>query len=138
MHLLLGGTSAREKVGLAPAGMVVIETDGSIEQEDTLKIAFDGARRPACTYPGTPSTPPCCSRRSPPARSACGHSPQCRACPVPRSAEVACTPPLPSGHGFPNPSVYCPDLLRLIEHIQENGRNGPVGPIETTEGEGER
>jgi hypothetical protein len=43
MRLLLGGVSNSEMVGLAPARMVVIETDGSIEQEDTLKIAFDGA-----------------------------------------------------------------------------------------------
>ena len=43
MHLLLGGASDSEVVGLAPARMVVIETDGSIAQEDTLRIAFDGA-----------------------------------------------------------------------------------------------
>jgi uncharacterized protein len=43
MHLLLGGASGSEIVGLAPAQMVVIETDGSIEQEDTLKAAYAGA-----------------------------------------------------------------------------------------------
>src|SRR5487761_1032814 len=43
MQLLLNGTSSGETVGLAPARMVVIETDGSIEQVDTLKAAYDGA-----------------------------------------------------------------------------------------------
>src|SRR5580693_736034 len=43
LHLLLGGASNSEIVGLAPARMVVIETDGSVEQEDTLKIAYGGA-----------------------------------------------------------------------------------------------
>ncbi|MGH3170921.1 MAG: radical SAM protein, partial [Trebonia sp.] len=40
MQLLLGGGSGSEIAGLAPTRMVVIETDGSIEQEDTLKAAY--------------------------------------------------------------------------------------------------
>jgi hypothetical protein len=43
MHLLLGGTGGSETVGITPAQMVVIETDGSIEHEDLLKAAYPGA-----------------------------------------------------------------------------------------------
>jgi hypothetical protein len=40
---LAGGESGTEALGLAPVRMVVIETDGSHEQADSLKVAFDGA-----------------------------------------------------------------------------------------------
>ena len=43
IHLLLGGKSATEAVGLTPTSLVVIETDGSIEQSDALKSAYEGA-----------------------------------------------------------------------------------------------
>jgi uncharacterized protein len=43
MQLVPGGAADTEVVGLGPARMVVIETDGSIEQADTLKAAYDGA-----------------------------------------------------------------------------------------------
>src|SRR6266568_5215959 len=40
MHLILGGESQAEMVGLSPSTLVVIETDGAIEQADTLKAAY--------------------------------------------------------------------------------------------------
>ena len=36
-------------VGLSPDQVAVIETDGSIEQADTLKAAYAGAAIQACT-----------------------------------------------------------------------------------------
>lgn len=41
--LLLGLPAATETLGLAPASTAVIETDGSIEQADSLKSAYEGA-----------------------------------------------------------------------------------------------
>jgi uncharacterized protein len=38
-----GGRSGTEALGLAPSDLLVIETDGSIEQVDSLKVAYDGA-----------------------------------------------------------------------------------------------
>ena len=35
--------AAREQVGLSPVGVVVVETDGAIEQVDSLKSAYPGA-----------------------------------------------------------------------------------------------
>ena len=43
IHLLLGGQSSTETIGLSPAALIVIDTDGSMEQVDTLKSAFPGA-----------------------------------------------------------------------------------------------
>ena len=43
MHLILGAASSAEAVGLAPSRMIVIETDGAIEQADTLKATYSGA-----------------------------------------------------------------------------------------------
>ena len=40
---LAGGESLTEALGLRPAVLAVIETDGSYEQVDSLKTAFDGA-----------------------------------------------------------------------------------------------
>ena len=43
MHALFGGAAATEAIGLSPAAVVVIETDGSIEQSDSLKSTYQGA-----------------------------------------------------------------------------------------------
>lgn len=43
IHVMLGGTSHVDGIGLAPSSVAVIETDGSLEQVDTLKSAYHGA-----------------------------------------------------------------------------------------------
>ncbi|RSS50680.1 FxsB family radical SAM/SPASM domain protein [Streptomyces sp. WAC07061] len=40
---LRGGPSLTESLGLAPTDLVVVETDGTLEQVDSLKSAFEGA-----------------------------------------------------------------------------------------------
>jgi uncharacterized protein len=121
MQLLLGGASNSEIVGLAPAQMVVIETDGSIEQEDTLKIAFAGA--PATgLHVARDSLDTALLLPQIVARQIGEHalSAQCRNC----SIRAVCGGGLYShryreGTGFANPSVYCPDLMALISHIRD-------------------
>jgi uncharacterized protein len=119
MHLILGGTSNSEMVGLAPARMVVIETDGSVEQEDTLKITFDGAPGTGLHVARDPLDAalllPQIAARQIGARAL---SAQCGSCAIQR----VCGGGLYShryreGTGFANPSVYCPDLMGLIGHI---------------------
>ena len=124
MHLLLGGASDSEVVGLAPARMLVIETDGSVEQEDTLKIAYDGAAATGLhvardSLDAALLMPQIVGRQI----GARALSAQCRVCPVRR----VCGGGLYShryreGTGFLNPSVYCPDLLALISHIRDQVR----------------
>jgi uncharacterized protein len=122
MHLLLGGTSSSEMVGLAPAQMVVIETDGSIAQEDTLRIAFNGAPATGLRVDHHPldialELPEIAARQI----GKRGLAPECRMCPVHR----ICGGGLYShryreGTGFLNASVYCPDLMALISHVRNH------------------
>jgi uncharacterized protein len=120
MQLLLGGGSGSEIVGLAPAQMVVIETDGSIEQEDTLKAAYSGATATSLHVArdalDTALFLPQIAARQIGVRALAS---QCRACPV----RSVCGGGLYSHRydedtGFLNPSVYCPDLFALITHIR--------------------
>jgi uncharacterized protein len=120
MHAILGGSSATEVIGLTPSRLVVIETNGAIEQADVLKAAYPGAPETglhvthdrldaALQLPGVAAR-----QIGEQALSA-----ECRAC---RFMQV-CGGGLyahryRAGTGFANPSVYCPDLMRLISHIR--------------------
>lgn len=117
---LRGRPSMTESLGLAPVDLVVIETDGAVEQADSLKTAFDGA--PATGFNvfdhdlDTAARHPGFTNRQ---QGLDDLSAACRSCPVVsvcggglyahRYAPVS---------GFDNPSVYCADLLDVIVHIQ--------------------
>ena len=121
MSLILGGGSRAEMVGLAPSRLLVIETDGAIEQGDTLKAAYHGAPQTglhvandrldaALMLPGVVA-------RQLGERALCA---ECRMCRIRR----ICGGGLYAHRyraitGFANPSVYCPDLMRLISHVRE-------------------
>ncbi len=120
MHLLLGGESEAEMVGLGPSRMVVIETDGEIEQADTLKAAYSGAPRTGLHVTRDPLDAalllPGVAARQLGERALAG---ACRGCRI----RQVCGGGLYAhryrpGSGFANPSVYCPDLMRLIDHIR--------------------
>lgn len=119
VHLLLGGDSRIESVGLSPVATVVVDTDGSLEQVDTLRSAYHGAagtglnihRHPfdaALTHPGVVA-------RQVGLAALAG---TCQECAVHRVCGGGYYPHrYRRGAGFLQPSVYCPDLLRLITHI---------------------
>jgi uncharacterized protein len=121
MQLLLGGTSESEMVGLAPARMVVIETDGAIEQADTLKVAFEGAPATGLhlyrdSLDAALLLPEIAARQI----GARALSAQCRACRIHRICGGGLyAHRYRTGTGFANPSVYCSDLMRLIDHIRD-------------------
>jgi uncharacterized protein len=119
--LLLQRPSRSEQVGLSPSAVVVIETDGAIEQVDALKSAYAGAcatgldvRRheldDALHNPGIVARQ--IGRRA--------LSDDCHDCPV----ATVCG----GGHyahrydprtGFRNRTVYCADMRRLIDHVRD-------------------
>jgi len=119
MRLILSGESSGESVGLAPARMVVIATDGAIEQVDTLKSVYEGASWTGLHVSRDPldaalMLPQIVARQL----GEMALSAQCRKCPI----HQVCGGGMyahryRSGTGFSNPSVYCPDLMRLIRHI---------------------
>jgi uncharacterized protein len=121
MRLIWDGTSSGEAVGLSPARMVVIETDGSIEQVDTLKAVSHGAAATGLHVTRDPLDaalllPGVVARQLGDIALAA----QCRDCPIHRVCGGGMyTHRYRSGTGFANPSVYCPDLMRLIGHIAE-------------------
>jgi uncharacterized protein len=121
IQLLLGGRSSTEWVGLSPVAMAVVETDGSIEQVDTLKSAYEGAAATGFHLArdafDTMLLLPSIAARQIGERAL---SPHCRACEIGR----VCGGGLyahryRTGSGFSNPSIYCHDLIRLIVHIRE-------------------
>ncbi|GAA4207409.1 hypothetical protein GCM10022252_71020 [Streptosporangium oxazolinicum] len=120
IHGLLGGSSSSEQIGLSPAAMVVVETDGGIEQSDALKSAYPGAPETGLhvardSFDDVLLLPSVAARQI----GEAALSPTCRACPVSRVCGGGhYAHRYRSGHGFANPSVYSPDLLRLIGHIK--------------------
>ncbi|MFF9779935.1 hypothetical protein ACF1HJ_40620 [Streptomyces sp. NPDC013978] len=117
---VLGGSMRTESVGLAPATLAVIETDGSIEQSDSLKVAYEGAPETGLdvfrhSFDEVLDEPLVRQRQS----GAAGLGPTCGRCPL----VTVCGGGLfahryAPGSGFRNPSVYCADLAALILHIR--------------------
>ncbi|MFD0524782.1 radical SAM protein [Paractinoplanes durhamensis] len=121
ISLVLGGSGRSEQLGLSPAGLVVIETDGAVEQVDALKSAYPGACATglnvlrdelddALDHPGI------VARQI--GRAAL--SDECLACP----ALAFCG----GGHyahryrrdtGFRSPSVHCADLRVFVRHVYD-------------------
>ncbi|MFF9038355.1 FxsB family cyclophane-forming radical SAM/SPASM peptide maturase [Streptomyces sp. NPDC014892] len=124
-RLTRGRGSLTEALGLGSSDLLVIETDGALEQADWLKTAYQGA--PATgMHLATHRLEEAAEHRGIQARRAGldGLSAQCRACPV----VSVCGGGL-YGHrhrasnGFDNPSVYCADLLKIIEYVQTTERD---------------
>jgi uncharacterized protein len=125
-RLLLGGASVKEGCGQRLFGIAVIETDGTVTKNDTLKSTFDGADRFEESW--SISTARLSEVASSPEfveYSQLQHptSPVCRAC----SFVAVCGGGMPLSRwhpktGLANPSVYCADYKLVISHIQETLR----------------
>jgi uncharacterized protein len=117
---LTGGESLTEALGLAPARLVVIETDGRYEQVDSLKTAFDGAPATGLdvfshTLDAVGEHPGIAARQ----QGRAGLCATCQKCPVVTSCGGGLyAHRYRSANGFANPSVYCSDLLKLITHVE--------------------
>lgn len=130
--LLLGVPAATERLGLQPFTAVVVETDGSIEQVDSLKSAYEGAAATGLdvfrhSFDDALAHPGIAARQA----GLAGLCATCRGCPlvgVCGGGHYAHRYRAPAG--FDHPSVYCADLAHLIRHI--GGRlaaaTGTTGP----------
>ena len=117
-----GGPSWTEVIGLDPVDLLVIETDGSWEQPDSLKTAYDGA---AATGLNVFAHPVDEVARQPGFAVRAGGlatlSADCRACPVVRICGGGLyAHRYRASNGFDNPSVYCADLKALIGEVTAN------------------
>lgn len=117
---LRGEPSLTEAIGLEPTDLIVVETDGSLEQADSLKTAYDGAPATGLSlttagFDAATTHPGILARRT----GIEGLCETCRRCPV----VGICGGGLyahrhSTANGFANPSVYCADLLGLINHVK--------------------
>jgi uncharacterized protein len=119
MHAMLGGASSAEAVGLSAPGSLVIETDGSFERSDTLKVTYQGA--PVTGYDVVQHRVDDVLEHSHVQalmRGRAGLPLMCQDCPILAACGGGLYPHrYRSGSGFDNPSVYCHDLGRLINHV---------------------
>ncbi|WP_405819310.1 FxsB family radical SAM/SPASM domain protein [Streptomyces sp. NBC_01390] len=126
LRTLRGESSLTESLGLAPADLAVIETDGTFEQADSLKTSYDGAPATGMdvfhnTLDDVAAHPGVVARQ----QGLEGLCATCRSCPVVQS----CGGGLYAhryrvDNEFDNPSVYCGDLEGLIVGIRDRDRAG--------------
>ena len=123
IKLILGGQGTKEGVGNAEFGIVIIDTDGSIRKNDTLKSNFDGAdhfakqwsvhRHSISELTNTREFKEYHSLLRPTA-SACLSCPELDVC----GGGMLVTR-WHDSNGYNNPSVYCADQLLLIGHMRK-------------------
>jgi uncharacterized protein len=119
IRLALGAPGRTEIIGLAPVDLIVVETDGSLEQVDTLKATFHGAAHTGLTvlthtFDDALAHPAVRVRQA----GAAGLCQTCRDCPLRDICGGGYYPHrYREGSGYANPSVYCADLQRLIGHV---------------------
>jgi uncharacterized protein len=119
INLLLGQPHGTEQLGAHSVGALMIETDGSYEIHDGLKTSFHGAGHTgmnvADSAVGVVESLPLAVAFRDKASAACAECLQCRLFSICGGGS-----PLhrySNKHRFDRPSVYCKDLMMLIEHI---------------------
>jgi len=121
IQLVLGQPGGVEGLGLLPSTVVVVDTDGSIKQLDSLSSAYAGAADTGLTvmadsFDEALSHPTTVARQM----GAAALSPTCHDCPVMTICGGGLYPHRYQREaGFRNPSVYCDDLFRLITHVRD-------------------
>jgi uncharacterized protein len=117
---LFGRPSHTETIGGERPGIVTVETDGSYEQSDALKTTTEGGPATGLTVGGQSLDEllDYLAVAAPYRLSA-----KCQACPVVQVCGGGLRAHRYSAeNGFDNPSVYCDDLLTLINHIASRVR----------------
>ena len=122
VKLVLGGCGSKDGVGLTDYGVLVVDTDGSITKNDTLKSSFDGADRFDAAWSvhthdlGDILTSAAFTESIAMQRPS---NPTCLAC----SELEVCGGGMTlhrwrDENGYDNPSVYCADQQLLIRRIR--------------------
>ena len=123
VKLILGGSGSKDGIGLTDYGLLVIDTDGSITKNDTLKSSFDGADRFAARWSvhthrlrqilQLPDFSESLAIQRP-------RNPTCLNC----SELSVCGGGMTlhrwsNDNGYENPSVYCADQKLLIGRVRD-------------------
>jgi uncharacterized protein len=121
IQLVLGQPGEVEGLGLLPSTLVVVDTDGSIRQLDSLSSAYPGAADTGLTvwsgsFDDALDHPTTVARQI----GVDALAAQCVTCPVMEICGGGLYPHrFRQGEGFRHPSVYCDDLFQLITHVRD-------------------
>jgi uncharacterized protein len=122
IKLMLGGKGTKDGVGLTDYGVLIIDSDGSITKNDTLKSSYDGADRfhekwSVHTHhlAEVLNSPEFAEyhRMQRPSSKVCLSCPELRVCGGGMTLHR-----WRDDNGFDNPSVYCADQTLLINYIR--------------------
>lgn len=119
IQLVLGRPGAVEGLSLQPSTLLVIDTDGTIKQLDSLSSTYPSAAEMGLnvfddSFDAALDHPTTVARQI----GAAALAAACQSCPVMHICGGGLYPHrYRRGAGFRNPSVYCDDLRRLIGHI---------------------
>ena len=124
VKLLLGGFGSKEGVGITDYGILVIDTDGSIARNDTLKSAYAGADRFEVNWSVHSHDLARIRRTSTFAKYHGLQKPSSSVCLTCQELSV-CGGGMPvhrwsDRNGYDNPSIYCSDQLLLIRHVRNS------------------
>ena len=121
IQLVLGHAGEVEGLGLLPSTLIVVDTDGSIKQLDSLSSTYPGAAGTGLDvmsggFDFALEHPTTVARQI----GLEALSQKCRDCPVMEICGGGLYPHrFLDGEGFRNPSVYCEDMLQLITHVRD-------------------
>ncbi len=123
IKLVLGGYGTKDGVGLTDYGVLVIDTDGSIAKNDTLKSTFNGADRFAenwSVYTHNLAEVFNSDEYAEYHASQQPSSPICHSCPELRVCGGGMTlHRWRDDNGYDNPSIYCNDQKLLIGKVRQ-------------------
>jgi uncharacterized protein len=120
IQLILGNYGEVEGLGLLPSTLIVIDTDGSIKQLDSLSSTYPGAAETgfdvmSYSFDDALDHPTTVARQM----GVDALSPDCQNCSVVEICGGGLYPHrFKHGEGFRHRSVYCDDLLKLIIHVR--------------------
>jgi uncharacterized protein len=121
IQLALGHPGEVEGLGLLPSTLIVVDTDGTIKQLDSLSSTYPGAADVGLhvmtgSFDDALDHPTTVARQI----GVDALSRNCLDCPVMEICGGGLYPHrYRAGEGFLNPSVYCEDLLKLITHVRD-------------------
>jgi uncharacterized protein len=120
IQLILGRPGEVEGLGLVPSTLIVVDTDGSIKQLDSLSSTYPGAADTGLDvmsggFDDALDHPTTVARQI----GADALAAECQECPVMEICGGGLYPHrFREGEGFRHASVYCDDLLKLITHVR--------------------
>jgi uncharacterized protein len=123
IKLILGGSGTKDGIGITDFGIAIIDTDGSITKNDTLKSSYNGADRFAQEWSVHTHSFAEILDSIEFANYHAAQRPNCEACLTCPDLQVCgggmtlhrwC-----DDNGYDNPSVYCADQRLLIGHVRK-------------------